>query len=325
MKKRSLSGIKPTGQLHIGNYFGAIKQWIDLQTDYECFYFIADLHSLTSVKEPERLKALMDNAVLDLLALGIDPEKSLFYKQSDLAGIHTELTWYLSSLASMPYLMRAHAFKDAEAKNKDINVATFAYPLLMAADILLYDADVVPVGKDQRQHVEIARELARMVNQTWGQSEELLKEPQEYVLEAVETVPGTDGRKMSKSYGNVIPLFGSDEEIKKAVMGIVSGSEALGDPLNPDTDTIFALHTLFSSEAELGELRAAYTAGTIGYGDSKKKLLEKILAFVSPLRERRAQFENEPELVASILDEGARQAKEISSKKIETLRGAIGF
>lgn len=322
MKQRSLSGIKSTGKLHIGNYFGALRQWVDLQDEYECFYFVADLHSLTSVKDSAVLKELTENAILDYLAVGLDPEKSFLYRQSDIPEV-TELAWYFETLATMPYLMRAHAFKDAEAKSKDINVATFNYPMLMAADILLFNPDVVPVGKDQKQHVEIAREMARAFNNTYGEGEEIFKEPKEYIIESVETVTGIDGRKMSKSYDNVIPLFASDSELKKTVMSIVTGSEAMGDPLDPETDTVFAIYELFASEEEKEALRVQYRAGSVGYGDAKKMLLEKVIEFVTPMRERREYFANNPEEVEKIISQGTQRARAVMKNQYDLARKAV--
>jgi tryptophanyl-tRNA synthetase len=246
MSKILLSGVKPTGRPHIGNYFGAMKQFVESQAsgNYECLFMIADYHALNLIQNKDEMKTLIRDLVIDYLAIGLDPQKSVLFKQSDVSA-HTELTWIFDTLVTMPYLMRAHAFKDAEAKDKEINVGTFNYPVLMAADILLYDADAVPVGQDQKQHLEYARDIAQKFNNAFG---ETFKLPEPLIYENVATVPGIDGRKMSKSYSNTIPLFASREEITKAVMGIVTDSG--GDiPAN-----VYNIHKLFKSEAELKDL-----------------------------------------------------------------------
>lgn len=311
-KKILLSGAKPTGVPHIGNYFGALKQFVDLQDDYDTYIMIADLHALTSVHNAKDLRAMTNDLVLTYLGIGLDPEKITLFRQSDVVG-HAELAWMFDCITTMPYLMRAHAFKDAEAKDHEINVGVFNYPMLMAADILLYDADVVPVGKDQKQHIEYTRDTAQKFNNIFG---ETFKLPKELIIESVETVPGIDGQKMSKSYKNTIPLFGTDEEIKKAVMGIVtdSGSDI---PTN-----VYAIHKLFKSEKELKDL---YEEKKGKYKDLKEALLADILAFVTPMRERRAYYANNPELVADILKNGAEKANARAKAKMETIREQVGL
>jgi tryptophanyl-tRNA synthetase len=311
-KKILLSGAKPTGIPHIGNYFGALKQFVDLQDQYETYIMIADYHALTSIHDAKLLRELTHELVLTYLGIGLDPEKITLFKQSDIAG-HTDLAWIFECLTTMPYLMRAHAFKDAEAKDHEINAGVFNYPMLMAADILLYDADVVPVGRDQKQHIEYARDTAQKFNNAFG---ETFKLPQDLIIEDVETVPGVDGRKMSKSYGNVIPLFGTDEEITKAVMSIVtdSGSDV---PTN-----VYAIHKLFKTEAELAPL---YEEHKGKYKTLKDALLSDILAFVTPMRERRAYYESKPELVAEILRKGGEKAKAKAEAKMEIVRKAVGL
>jgi tryptophanyl-tRNA synthetase len=314
MKKILLSGVKPTGRPHIGNYFGAMKQFVDLQNsgDYDCHLFIADYHALNLIQNKDEMKQLIKDLALDYLAIGLDPKKSVLFKQSDVTG-HTELSWIFDCITTVPYLMRAHAFKDAEAKDHEINVGVFNYPMLMAADILLYDADVVPVGKDQKQHIEYTRDTAQKFNNTFG---ETFKLPKELIIESVETVPGIDGQKMSKSYKNTIPLFGTDEEIKKAVMGIVTDSS--GDiPTN-----VYAIHKLFKSESELKDL---YGEKKGKYKDLKEALLSDILAFVTPMRERRERYANSPELVAEILKSGAEKANARAKIKMDIIRKQVGL
>ncbi len=311
-KKILLSGAKPTGIPHIGNYFGALKQFVDLQDDYDTYIMIADLHALTSVHNANDLREMTRDLVLTYLGIGLDPEKITLFRQSDVTG-HTELSWIFDCITTMPYLQRAHAFKDAEAKDHEINVGVFNYPMLMAADILLYDADVVPVGKDQKQHIEYTRDTAQKFNNTFG---ETFKLPKELIIESVETVPGIDGQKMSKSYKNTISLFGTDEEIKKAVMSIVTDSS--GDvPTN-----VYAIHKLFKSESELKDL---YEEKKGKYKDLKEALLADILAFVTPMRERRERYANSPELVAEILKSGAEKANAKAKVKMDIIRKQVGL
>jgi tryptophanyl-tRNA synthetase len=311
-KKILLSGVKPTGIPHIGNYFGALKQFVDLQNDYETYVMIADYHALTSVHDAKKLKEMTHELVLTYLGIGLDPDNVVLFRQSDIVG-HTELAWIFDCLTTMPYLMRAHAFKDAEAKDHEINVGVFNYPMLMAADILLYDADVVPVGRDQKQHIEYARDTAQKFNNTFG---ETFKLPNELIIESVETVPGIDGRKMSKSYSNEIPLFGTDEEIKKAVMSIVTDSGD-GIPTN-----VYAIHKLFKSESDL---KALYEEKKGKYKDLKEALLADILLLIQPMRARRAKYENDPNLVAKILAKGAEKAQAKVNAKMKTVRERVGL
>jgi tryptophanyl-tRNA synthetase len=320
-KKILLSGVKPTGRPHLGNYFGAMKQFVDMQNDFESYVFIANYHALTGTQTKEQLIEDTRAMALDYLGIGLDPKNVVLFKQSDVPEL-TELTWIFNCQTTMPYLMRAHAFKDAEAKNKDINIGTFDYPILMASDILMYDSEVVPVGKDQRQHVEMAREIAQKFNSTYGESFTL---PQEKVLEHVATVPGTDGQKMSKSYGNTIPLFGTDEEIKKAVMSIVTDSKTPEEKKDPESCNVFALHKLVTPEPELSEIRMKYEEGGMGYKESKDRLLANILALVTPLREKRKFYEENPVLVDQILKEGEEKAKAKAEAKMEVVRKLVGL
>ncbi len=311
-KKILLSGVKPTGRPHIGNYFGAMKQFVDMQNEYECYFMLADYHALNFVQNGEEMKQGILDLALDYLALGLDPQKSVIFKQSDVSE-HTELTWIFDSITSIPFLERAHAYKDAEAKDKEISVGTFNYPMLMASDILMYDTDVVPVGQDQKQHIEYTRDTAQKFNHVF--KKEVFKLPEPKILENVAVVPGTDGQKMSKSYGNTIPLFATDEEIEKAVMSIVtdSGSDI---PQN-----VYAIHRLLKTEEELKDL---YEANKGKYKALKDALIVDLKAFIKPMRERREQLEADMEHVVEVLKEGGRKAKSKAEKKMDEVREAVG-
>jgi len=319
-KKIMLSGVKPTGRPHIGNYFGAMRQFVELQETFGGYVFIPDLHALITLQDKEQLKQNIIDVVIDYLAIGLDPKKVTFFKQSDVSA-HTELAWIFNCMTTMPYLMRAHAYKDAEAKNKEVNVGLFDYPILMAADILLYGPDVVPVGADQKQHVEIARDTAEKFNRIFG---ETFKLPKEYIVENVKVVPGTDGQKMSKSYKNTIPLFATDEEIKKAVMSIPTDSKGIEEAKDPTTDKVFALHALFAGTDELTALSERYTKGGIGYKESKEILIKNISAFIKPLREKRERIAMDVDNVLEILEEGGRRAKAVADAKMDEVREKIG-
>lgn len=321
MKKTLLSGIKSTGHLHIGNYFGAMRQFVSLQDEYESFVFVADLHSLTTVRDAAELRELTLDITAAYLAIGLDPEKVTLFKQSDVPEV-TELSWIFNNITTMPYLMRAHAFKDAEAKDKEINVGIFGYPILMAADILIYDSDIVPVGKDQKQHIEIARDTAEKFNNIYGETFRL---PDALIKEEVETIPGTDGRKMSKSYGNIIPLFGTADEVTKAVMSIKTDSTPLGEPIDPDSDTVFSLHQHVSTEEEMQVLRKDYEAGNIGFGESKKLLAEKLLQYFGPAQEKYRELRSNENEILGVLEEGAQRARKRASKKMEEVRKKVGL
>lgn len=312
-KKRLLSGVKPTGRPHIGNYFGAMKQFVDMQDDYENFVFVAEYHALTSdriQRSSTELHANVIDLVKDYLAIGLDPNKTTLYTQSSVPEV-TELTWIFNCLLTVPYLQRAHAYKDAEAKKKNVNVGTFDYPVLMAADILLMDADVVPVGKDQQQHLEIARDINDKFTSLYG---ETFKQPEAKILGDVATVIGTDGEKMSKSYGNTIFLFSTKEEIRKAVMGIVTDSSG-GRPEN-----VYKLHRLLKSEAELEKL---YSENENNYKILKEALVEDMEAFIAPMRERRGKITEQD--VQRVLKEGGERAKKVASEKMEEVRKKVGL
>jgi len=308
--QKLLSGIKPTGKIHIGNYFGALKQFVDLQNEYDCHFMIADYHALNFIQDKKEMQELIRETLITFLAIGIDPEKSIIFKQSDIPE-HTELTWIFDTITTMPYLMRAHAYKDAEAEGREVSVGTFNYPMLMASDILLYDPDVVPVGQDQKQHIEYARDTAEKFNRIYG---ETFKLPESHILEDVAIVPGTDGKKMSKSYGNTISLFAEKEEIEKAVMSIVTDSG--GDI----PENVYKIHKLFRTEEELKNL---YEENKGQYKILKEKLIEDIEEFISPLREKRKEIESSADLKA-ILEKGKEKAQKIAEEKMEKVKEAIG-
>ena len=307
-----LSGVKPTGRPHIGNYFGMMKQCVDLQDSYESRVFIANLHALTSVQNQTELFDITNEVVYDFLGIGLDPEKATLYYQSDVSHV-TELAWVFECLTTMPYLMRAHAFKDAEAKNKEINAGVFNYPLLMAADILVHDADVVPVGKDQKQHVEYARDVAEKFNRIYG---ETFKIPEPLILENVATVPGTDGQKMSKSYGNTIPLFATDAEIEESVMSIITDS---GQDIPKN---VYEIHKLIRPEDELKKL---YAEKKGQYKELKVELIKDLKNFISPIRAKRAEWESKPKEVDKILAEGGKRMRKIVHEKMLEVRKKVGL
>jgi tryptophanyl-tRNA synthetase len=310
-KKVSLSGIQPSGKPHIGNYFGMMRQLIGHQEEFDAYFMIVDYHAMTSLKNAKLMRENIIDVMLDYLALGLNPEKSVIFKQSDVSE-HTELAWIFDTITPMAYLERSVAYKDARDNGKDMNVGLFNYPLLMAADILLYDTDIVPVGQDQKQHIEIARDTAEKFNNAFG---ETFKLPKDMIMKEVAVVPGTDGRKMSKSYGNTIPLFADYEEIKKAVMSIVTDSS--GElPQN-----VFAIHKLVRDESELKKI---YEEKAGKYKELKEMLIEDLEKFIAPLRERRKEFEKDIPKALSILKAGGEKAKKIASLKMEEVREKIG-
>lgn len=320
-KKILLSGIQPSGKPHVGNYFGMMKQMIDLQDAHQSFFFIPDYHALNSVQDAKVLKENILDLVIDFLAIGFDPKQSVIFKQSDVSE-HTELAWIFDTITPMAYLERSHAYKDAEANKKEITVGVFNYPMLMAADILLYDTEVVPVGQDQKQHVEYARDAAQKFNHIF--KTEIFKLPESKIMSEVAVVPGTDGRKMSKSYGNTIPLFASLEEITKAVMSIQTDSKGIEESRNPDEDNVFKLHKLFASNDELLTLRERYEKGGLSHKESKEMLIKNVDAFIAPLREKRTKLADDTEYVLDVLKEGGKRAKQKAEKKMEVVREAIG-
>ena len=319
---RVLSGVQPSGDfLHIGNYFGALHQFVELSRQHETLLFIADYHSMNSVRDPAARRAYTRGVALDYLACGLDPERAILFRQSDLPEV-TELAWLLSTVTPMGLLERAHAYKDKLAQGQSADHGLFAYPVLQAADILLYRSDLVPVGQDQKQHIEMTRDIAQRFNHTYG--EELLVVPEPYIPEAVATVPGTDGRKMSKSYGNTIAMFAPPKQVKKAVMGIVTDSTPVEEPKDTGSH-LFQLWSLFADAAERAELFERARAGGLGYGEVKKDLLGRLNARFEPMRERRAALEARPDEVEDVLARGAERARAIGRPVLEACREAAGL
>jgi len=318
-KKRLLSGVKPTGRPHLGNYLGAMRQFVDLAKSHESFVFIADYHALNSIHDANQMRQNTIDLILDYLAIGLDPKEVVLFKQSDLAE-HTELCWIFNTFTTMPYLMRAHAYKDAQAKNKEINVGTFDYPMLMAADILLYEPDIVPVGADQKQHVEYARDTAEKFNSLFGAT---FKLPEPYIPKEIAIIPGVDGQKMSKSYNNTIPLFADSDVIRKATMSIVTDSLGVEESKDPEKCNIFALHKHFSKDM-LADLEKRYREGGIGYKESKEILADNILKFVTPMRELRSELSKEKGLIEKVLEQGREKAHAVASAKMQDVKKKIG-
>ncbi|MHB8651792.1 MAG: tryptophan--tRNA ligase [Minisyncoccota bacterium] len=320
MKKTLLSGVKPTGAVHLGNYFGAMNQFVKFQDEYHSYIFVANYHALTSISDGELLRKLSLDIAIDYLAIGLDPKKTVLFLQSDVPEV-TELAWIFNTITSVPYLMRAHAYKDAEAKNKEVTMGLFDYPVLMAADILMYGAHCVPVGFDQKQHIEIARDIAQKFNRIFGDT---FVVPEPMILDAVKTVPGTDGRKMSKSYGNTIRLFATDDEIRKSVMSIPTDSKEIGDPKDPEFCHVFTLHELLGGE-DLVVLRERYLNGEIGYKESKEILIEKLSRCITPLREMRKKIADDPAYVRNVLAEGGQLARAKMRETMESVRVKTGI
>jgi tryptophanyl-tRNA synthetase len=321
MQKRILSGIQPSGKLHLGNYFGAIHQHLALQDQGEAFYFIANYHALTTVEDPVKLRELTVDVAIDYLALGLSPEKATLFRQSDIPEV-TELTWLLSTVTGMGLLERAHSYKDKIARGISPKVGLFTYPILMAADILIYQSEIVPVGADQVQHIEMTQDMAGYFNTTY--KKEVFKRP-EAKLNATAKVPGTDGQKMSKSYGNTIEIFAEGNPLKKAVMGIVTDSTPVESPKDPDNNTVFQIYKLFASPEELEDMRGKFIAGGYGYGEAKKTLLKKIDEYFAPFRQRRKELVNDKAYVEEVLRKGALKAREEACKTVKAARLACGI
>jgi tryptophanyl-tRNA synthetase len=318
---RYLSGIQPSGIPHLGNYFGAMRQHVARQAAGECFFFLADLHSLTTVHDPRDLRRYTLELAIDYLAVGIDPEKTVFFRQSDIPEV-TELTWILSTVTPMGLLERCHSFKDKIAKGIEASHGLFAYPVLMAADILIYDSNRVPVGEDQIQHVEVTRDIAGYFNRAYG---EILVIPEHEVEPSTRTVPGIDGKKMSKSYDNTIQPFGPEKEIRKRVMAIVTDSKGVAEPKDPEENTVFQLYRLVASPRETEEMAARFRAGGHGYGDAKKALAAKILETFAPYRKRREELLADPGGVEEILRKGAEKARRAAAAVLGRVRRAVGI
>lgn len=320
-RSRILSGIQPSGTLHIGNYFGMMKPSIEMQDTHDCFYFIADYHALTQLPDPALLRERVRTVALDFLACGLDPEKVAFFRQSDVPEVQ-ELTWCLSCLTPVGLLERCHSYKDKLAKGFAPNHGLFSYPVLMAADILLYRANGVPVGKDQKQHVEVTRDIAIRFNNQYGDT---LTLPAPLIRDEVAVVPGTDGLKMSKSYNNIIELFGEEKKLRKKFMAMKTDSTPVEEPKNPDICNLYALYKLMASPTEIEELRARYLVGGLRYGDVKQLLFEKYLATFAEARARRDDLLAHPQRIDEILAAGAARARAEARKTLDAVLAAVGL
>jgi tryptophanyl-tRNA synthetase len=318
---RYLTGIQPSGTLHIGNYFGALRPAIELQDQGDAFYFIADYHALTSLQNPEELRRNVLGVALDFLACGLDPDKVCFFRQSDIPFV-TELAWILSTVTPMGLLERAHSYKDKIARGLAASHGLFAYPVLMAADILLYQSDVVPVGQDQKQHLEITRDVAAKFNEIYGQ---VLKIPEPWIREEVATVVGLDGQKMSKSYGNTIEIFAPEKALRKKVMGIVTDSTPVESPKDPTNSIVLQLYRLFASPEEVEAMAQSFRAGGTGYGEYKKQLFEVLWNAFEPMRIKRAELESDLNYVESVLRNGAERALATAQETMAKVRSAVGL
>jgi len=320
---RILSGIQPSGALHIGNYFGAIAQYIALQEGNEAFYFVADYHALTSVRDAAKMRQNVLDVLLDLLSLGLDPEKATLFVQSDVPET-TELAWLLTSITPMSWLEKCVSFKDKVQQGLPAEHGLFAYPVLQAADILLYDADLVPVGQDQKQHLEITRDVAERFNRVYGGGKDVFRLPKPYILDSVAVVPGLDGQKMSKSYNNTIEIFDEPATIRKKVKRIVTDSTPVEAPKNPEACSLFALFKLFAPADELAEVERRYREGGVGYGEMKKRLGEAIIDRFASARQERARWVAHPERVAEVRAAGAARARAAASEILSRARAACG-
>ena len=318
---RVLSGIQPSGRLHIGNYFGAMQQHLQLQAEHEGFYFIADYHALTSGPSPQELAQHTLDVATDYLALGLDPAKTVFWRQSDVPEV-TELTWLLSCVTPMGLLQRCVSYKDKVAQGLSPNHGLFAYPVLQAADILIVKSHLVPVGADQKQHIEVTRDIATRFNNTYG---EVFVIPEASIVESVAVVPGLDGQKMSKSYGNTIEIFEPEEQVRKKIMRIVTDSTPVAEPKDPDKCNVFALLKLAASADELAQWEDRYRRGGMGYGEAKKRLAELMIEHFKPYRDKRAELESDPDRVRQVLRDGAARAKAVSAQTLAEARRAVGL
>jgi tryptophanyl-tRNA synthetase len=321
---RILSGIQPSGALHIGNYFGALKQFIDLQHDNDAYYFVADYHALTSVRNAAQLQAYTFDVIVTMLSLGLDPEKSTLFVQSDVPET-TELAWLLSTVTPMSWLEKCVSYKDKIEQGLPAEHGLFAYPALQAADILLYNADLVPVGQDQKQHLEITRDIAERFNRVYGGGTDVFRLPKPHILETVAVIPGLDGRKMSKSYNNTIEIFDDPATIRKKAKKIVTDSTPVEAPKNPDTCHLFTLYKLFAPPDDLAEVERRYREGGIGYGEVKTRLADVIIARFAPARERRADWLAHPERIAGVRETGAARAKATAHVVLDRARAACGL
>lgn len=323
---RILSGIQPSGVLHIGNYFGMMRPAIELQKEGETFYFIADYHALTSVHDPELLRENSRRVAIDFLACGLDPGRAALFRQSDVPQV-TELAWILSTVAPMGLLERAHSYKDKLARGLAATAGLFSYPILMAADILIYDSDIVPVGKDQKQHIEITRDLAVKINETYGSEADtpIFKLPEARINAQTEVVPGIDGQKMSKSYGNNIDIFGGEKKTRKRVMSIVTDSTPVESPKDPAKSTILQVYSLFASKEEIAGMGERFQKGGTGYGDFKEELFEKLWEYFAPMRKRREEILADESYIDNVLARGAKRANEVAGQVMQRVRAAVGL
>ena len=318
---RILTGLQPSGNLHIGNYFGAVRQALELQNKGEMFLFIADYHALTTAPKADQLRENVFHLALDLLACGIDLDKTVFFRQSDIPQV-TELMWILNNITTVGFLERAHSYKDKIAKGFVPNAGLFTYPVLMAADILLYGSELVPVGKDQKQHLEITRDLAIRFNNDYAPT---FKIPEGYIPEHVAVVPGIDGQKMSKSYGNTIPLFAPEKATRKIIMSVVTDSTPLEDPKDPENCNVIALYKLVATPEEVEEMKARDRAGNYGYGHAKQALFEKLWKYFEPMRERREKLIADPDYIWDVLNTGAKRAAAEADRTLDAVRRAVGL
>ncbi|MHC4418683.1 MAG: tryptophan--tRNA ligase [Planctomycetota bacterium] len=317
---RVLSGIQPSGRLHIGNFFGAMRQHLQLQAEHDCFYFIANYHALTSSPSPADLAQHTLDVTMDYIALGLDTEKTVFWRQSDVPEV-TELTWILSCVTPMGLLQRCTSYKDKVAQGLSPNHGLFAYPVLQAADILIYHSNLVPVGADQKQHIEVTRDIAIRFNNTYGQ---VLTVPEEHIIESVAVVPGLDGRKMSKSYNNTIEIFEPEKDVQRKIMRIVTDSTGVEEPKDPDKCNVLALLKLLAPKDELADWENRYRSGGMGYGEVKKRLAELVIDYFKPFREKRAELENNIDYVKEVLANGAERARAVAAKTLTDVREVVG-
>ena len=318
---RVLSGIQSSGRLHLGNYLGAMKQHIELQEENECFYFIANYHSLTTVQDRDLVRSYTQQVAMDYLAFGLDPDKACLFRQTDVPEV-TELTWILATVTGKGLLERATSYKDKIARNISPSMGLFCYPILMAADILIYRSDIVPVGKDQVQHIEMTQDMAGHFNTTYGR--EVLKRPEPRLNEAM-IVPGVDGQKMSKSYGNTIDLFDPPKTTRKRIMSIKTDSTPVEDPKDPDQCNVFAIYKLLAEPAETHDLAERYRAGGMGYGEAKKMLADVVERVIGPARERREQLEADSDYVEDVLSKGGKHARKVAQEVMAEVRDACGL
>ncbi len=317
---RALSGVQPSGKIHIGNYFGAIRQYVRMQDEHEGFFFIANYHALTTIRDPQDMRRQTLDLAADYLALGLDPQKATVFVQSDIPEV-CELSWILSTVTPMGLLERCHAYKDKVAQGIPADHGLFAYPVLMAADILIYDSHVVPVGQDQKQHVEVTRDIGERFNNTYG---ETLVIPEPYILESTAVVPGIDGRKMSKSYDNTIPIFDPEKATRKRIMSIVTDSTPVEGAKDPEKCSVFQLYSLFATEQQRAEMAERYRAGGMGYGDAKKELFEAFMAQFGEARKRREELAADLGYVREVLSKGAERARAVARVTLDRCRAACG-